>query len=187
VEGVDVAPVFQVLIRLTVLDSLLEGLGINGIAQQRGQGGVGRTIGVEQALPRRNEGGDTRADAPAEGPEPFFIDVAGFATLDGEELVVHRDHIIQEGFLHLDEETEHQGVASGGREAAQGADIIASGEPCQVLHNPRTHVTEIELGQPQVTDHVITVDIRFESRRGGFGGILLQRREGGLRLARARL
>jgi hypothetical protein len=127
VEGVDVAPLFQALIRLTVFDSLLEGLGINGLAQERAQGGVGRTIGVEQALPRRTEGGDTGADTPAEGPEPFFIDVARFATLDGEELVVHRDHIIQEGFLHLDQETEDQGVAPGGRKAAQGTDIIAPG------------------------------------------------------------
>src|SRR5262249_22112628 len=84
--GVDVAPVFQALIRLTVLDSLLEGLGINGLAPQRAQGGVGRTIGVEQTLPRRNEGGAPWADAPAEGPEPVFIDMAGFAPLDGEEL-----------------------------------------------------------------------------------------------------
>ena len=112
-EGVDVAPVFQALIPLTVLESLLEGLGLNGIANQRGQGGIGRTIGVEPALPRRHEGGDTRADAPAEGPEPCFLDVACFATLDGAELVGHGDPIIQEGFLSLDEETEPQGVAPG--------------------------------------------------------------------------
>ena len=57
-EGVDVASLFQALIRLTVLDSLLKGLGINGLAKQRAQGGVRRTIGVEQALPRCNERGD---------------------------------------------------------------------------------------------------------------------------------
>ena len=100
---------------------------------------------------------------------------------------MHGDHIIQEGFLYLDQETEHQGVAPGGRKAAQGADIIATGEPCQVLDTPRTYVTEIELGQPQVAHRVIAVDIRFEGRRGGFGRILLQRCEGGLGLTRPRL
>ena len=172
-EGIDVAPFFQALICLTVLDSLLEGLGINGIAKQCSQGGVGSTVGVEQALPRCDAGGDTRTDAAAERPKPFFIDVAGFATLDGEELVAHGHHIIQEGFLHLDEETEHQGVAPGGRKAAQGADIIAAGKPCQVLNKPRTQVTEIEVGQLQVADQVIAIDIRFEGGGGGFGRILL--------------
>ena len=103
-EGIDVASVFQALIRLTVLDRLLEGLGVHGCVHQRAQGGVGSTSGVEQALPRRTEGGDTRADAPAEGPEPVFLDVAGFATLAGAALVGLRDHIIQEGFLPLAQE-----------------------------------------------------------------------------------
>ena len=154
-EGVNVPPLFQALIRLTILDRLLESLGINHLMQQGAQGGVRRTVGMEQALPRRNERSDTRADAPAEGPEPVFIDVARFAPLDGEELVVHGDHIIQEGFLHLDQETEHQGIAPGGRKAAQGADIIAPGEPCKVLDNARTDVTEVELGQSQVAHEVV--------------------------------
>ncbi len=56
-----------------------------------------------------------------------------------------------------------------------------------MLDNPWTHVTEIELGEPQVVHHVIAVNIRFEGHRGGFGRILLQRREGGLGLPRTRL
>jgi len=118
VQGVDVAPLFEALIRLTVLNSLPEGLGINGLTEQRSEGGVGRTIWVEEALPRGNEGGNPWADAPTERPEPLFIDMARFPTFGGQELVVHGDHVIEEAFLHLDKKTEDQGVTPRGRKAA---------------------------------------------------------------------
>ena len=142
---------------------------------------------MEQALPRRTEGGDTRADAPAEGPEPVFLDVAGFATLDGAALVGLRDPISQEGFLPLAQEPAPQGIAPGGRKAAHGAASIAPGAPCQVRDQPWTHVPAVALGQPQVAPQVLAVDRRFEGCRGGCGRRLLHRREGRLRRARTRL
>ena len=42
-----------------------------------------------------NERGDARADTPAEGPEPFFMDMPCFATFRGQQLVVHGYEIIQ--------------------------------------------------------------------------------------------
>lgn len=152
VERVDVAPFLQMLIGLTVCDGLLEGLGINGVPEELGQRGFWRALGVEQALPGGNERGDARTDAPTEGPQPFFIDMPGFAPFRGQQLVMHGHEIIQKGFVHLDEKTEQKCVASCGGKASQGMDIIAPRELSQVLDDPWTDITQVNLVDAQVPD-----------------------------------
>jgi hypothetical protein len=184
VERVDVAPFLELLIGLTVEDSLLEDLGINRVPEQLGQRGLRGTRRVEQALAGGNERGNARTDAPAERPEAFFMDVPGFATLRRQQLVVHRHEIIQERFVHLDEKTEQEGVTPRGGQTAQGMDIIAPREPRQVLNDARTDIAQVALVDPQSPDAMLAVEVGFDGRRGGFRRILLQGREGGLRLPR---
>src|SRR5437764_939751 len=93
VERVDVAPVLELLIGLTVEDGLLEGLRINRVPEQLSQRGLWGTLGVEETLPSGDERGDARTDAPAEGPQPFFMDMPGFAPFRGQQLVVHGHEI----------------------------------------------------------------------------------------------
>jgi hypothetical protein len=55
VERVDIAPVLQLLIGLTIRDGLPEGFGINGVPEQLGQCGLWGALGVEQTLPGGDE------------------------------------------------------------------------------------------------------------------------------------
>ena len=183
VERVDVAPFLELLIGLTVEDGVLESLGINRVPEPLGQRGLRGTRRVEQALTGGNEGGNARPDAPAECPEAFFMDMPGFATLRRQQLVVHRHEIIQERFVHLDEKTEQESVTPCGRQPAQGMDIVAPREPRQMRNAPRTDITQIDRVDPQIPDAMLAVEVGFHGRRGGFGRILLQGREGGLRLS----
>jgi hypothetical protein len=139
---------------------------------------------MEEALAGGNKGGNARTDAPAECSEAFCMDMPGFATLRRQQLVVHRHAIIQERFVHLDEKTEQEGVTPRGGQTSQGMDIIAPCEPRQVLNDAWTDITQVDLVDPQIPDTMIAVEVGFDGRRGGFGRILLQSREGGLRLPR---
>src|SRR5215831_10526596 len=184
VERVDVASFLELLIGLTIEDGLLEGLGINRVPEQFGQRGLRGTRWMEETLAGGNEGGNAWPDAPAECPEAFFMDMPGFATLRRQQLVVHRHEIIQERFVHLHEKTKQERVTPRGGQPAQGMDIVAPREPRQVLNDTRPDIAQIDLVYPQIPDAMIAVEVGFDGRRGGFGRILLQGCEDGLRLPR---
>jgi hypothetical protein len=184
VARVDVAPFLERLRGLTVEDGLRGGLGINRVPAHLGQRGLRGTRRGEQALAGGNACGNARTDALAERPEAFCMDMPGFATLRRQPLVVHRHERIQERCVPLDENTEQAGVTPRGGQPSHGMDIVAPCEPRQVRNDARTDIPQVDLVTPPLPDAMIAVEVGFDGRRGGFGRILLQGREGGLRLPR---
>jgi hypothetical protein len=173
---IDVAALFKALELAAIIPGPAKRSAIDPTVQHLEEG-LARLLGVHQDLDRSQEGLQALLDVAAGLPVPCLERVPRPPAQGRQELVVHRDHLIQEGPLGLHQEAGYQSVPLGRREPLEVIGVVAPGHLRQLLDEDWAGAGQVDPADPQGTEAVPPLEV-VEDRRGvRLGWVLLEREQ----------
>jgi hypothetical protein len=136
--------------------------------------GLARPLGVHQDLRRSQQGFQAFLDAVAELAVSHLERTPRPPAHRRQVLVIHRDCLVQQGFLGFRQKAGDQGVPLGRCEPLEVVRIVTPRQLGQVLYQDRADSAQVNLSDSKGAQPCQPVEMGEDGRGVGFGRVLLE-------------